>query len=298
MIDIFKMSRLKQVFVLSLVSIAFMITSCSSKFDLQNNIGVCTDLNRAMMINPNSTGCSYVEIGVASILIPESSDEEFQKNLNLIDSLKIPVKTANGFFPGDIKLVGPEVNIDRIRKYVTVAMQRAQRVGIKRIVLGSGRSRYIADGYDRDSCRRQFVEICKAIAEIAGQYDVVVVIEPLNPGETNFINTTLEGAEIAREVNHPNMMLLADFYHMARSGEDPYANIVSVKDVLRHCHIAENTQRTAPGVEKDDFTPYFKALRDISYDGLISIECGMPDVKESLTNAIAYMKEQISASEK
>jgi sugar phosphate isomerase/epimerase len=48
-------------------------------------------------------------------------------------------------------------------------------------------------------------------------------------------------------------------------------------------------------VDGDDFTPYFKALRQIGYEGRISIECGWSDVASQLPVAFHVMKEQIQS---
>lgn len=271
-----------------LILTVLLATVACSKHEI--GIGVCASVGSAAEIDPDSTGCSYVEVSVTGSLIPEQSDSTFAVILQQIKELKVPVLSANGFFPGSIKLVGPDVDTIRIRNYVSVAMKRAKQVGIKTIVLGSGESRRIPDGFDSGVARRQFVVVCRMIAEVAAEYGVVVVLEPLNPKETNIINTTMEGADIVREIGMPSFKLLADFFHMARAGEDPYANILAISDCLYHCHIAENENRTAPGVEGDDFTLYFKALKDISYSGDISIECGgMQDMGKSLKSAVDYI---------
>jgi len=265
-----------------------VIAACTKP---QPQIGVCTGIGSAAEIDPDSTGCSYVEVSVTGALVPEKSDSVFAQLFQQMMELRVPVRCANGFFPGDVKLVGPEVDTMRIRKYVTVAMKRAGQVGIETIVLGSGGARRIPEGFDMEKAKEQFVSICSMIASVAEDNGIVVVLEPLNPAETNFVNTTLEGAEIVREVDSPYFRLLADFFHMARAGENPYENLLAVRDCLYHCHIAEKENRTAPGVEGDDFTPYFRALKDISYCGRISIECGgMQDMGRSLKRSIDYIK--------
>lgn len=265
-----------------------LLVACSAP---SVKIGVCAGLGGALEIDPDSTGCSFVEVSVTGTLVPESPDSVFATILKQVEGLRVPVLSANCFFPGDIRLVGPDVDTARIGKYVAVALKRANRLGIRTVVLGSGSSRRIQDGVDRKNAKEQFIGLCRMIASVAAENGIVIVLEPLNHAETNFVNTTLEGAEIVREVGHPNFRLLADFFHMARAGENPYQNLVAVKDCLHHCHIAEKENRTPPGVVGDDFSPYFRALKDISYKGYISIECsGLQDMGGSLKSAIDYTK--------
>ena len=73
------------------------------------------------------------------------------------------------------------------------------------------------------------------------------------------------------------------------------SKFIKSADKLVHCHIAECEERTAPGVKGDDFTPYFKALKEIKYDGRISFECSWQDVSAQLPKAVEVMKEQINS---
>ncbi len=44
------------------------------------------------------------------------------------------------------------------------------------------------------------------------------------------------------------------------------------RDVIVHMEIAEKEGRTAPGVQGDDFRPYFQVLKKAGYHGAISLE--------------------------
>lgn len=67
--------------------------------------------------------------------------------------------------------------------------------------------------------------------------------------------------------------------------------------LIHHCHIAEKEQRTPPGVHGEDFTEYFKALKEIGYMGKISIEYKWENIKSQLFTAIQTLKEQIAVLE-
>ena len=274
------------------IAVMLLFGACGKKyvFELDNHIGIC-GMGWAEVAGAN--GLDYLEAGVASFLIPESSEEEFAANRQLAATVKPPIYSANGFFPGDIKIVGPEADMERAVRYSETALRRASELGMKVLVLGSSGSRSIPEGFSREEAEEQFVGFLKAIAPAAEKYGVKVGIEPLQKDETNFINTVREGAAIARKTGSPNICVIADLFHMAREKEGPDA-IIDSADKLVHCHIAECGERTAPGVAGDDFTPYFKALKDIRYTGRISIECGWNDIASQLPVAIQTMKEQIN----
>jgi sugar phosphate isomerase/epimerase len=236
-------------------------------------------------------GFQYIEENVGRVLMPLASDEEFAKRLLEIKAAALPVKACSGFIPGDIKIVGTNVALEPLAKYVTVAFRRAAQVGVNRIVLGSGKSRQIPEGFSRERATEQLVEFGKLIGPLAQPHGVIVVLEQLNKKECNFINRVDEGLAIVEAVGHPNFQQHADIYHMLREAEGP-ESIVKAGPRLRHCHIATKNSRKAPGVEDDDFRPYFKALKSIGYHGGISIESGWKDIAAELPKAYRVLREQ------
>ena len=274
---------------LLLFFVATISASCT-KTSLADRIGVCSQPDKWELLKEN--GYAYAEAEVRSFLIPQNGEDDFAPNLEIAQKTALPIYSCNLFFPGDMRLTGEGADIAAITQYTEVAMRRARQIGIKIIVLGSGGARHIPDGFSHEEARERFIEICREIGAIAEKNGVTIVIEPLNAAETNFITTVAEGLELVKEVDHPNIQLLADLFHMTRAGESP-ESIVKAGKYLRHCHIAENEQRTAPGIAGDDFTPYLEALKKIAYKGNISLECRWDDMDSQLPIAIAELKRQI-----
>lgn len=255
-------------------------------------LGVCTSYSNAELIK--SFGYSFVEEGVGRFLIPDEKsggDTQFAKNTQLVKSVGVPVRSYTSFFPGDLKSVGEETHHDAILQRTELALKRAKEVGSTNIVFGSGGSRRIPDGFDRQRAKLQHIELSKKMAPIAEKYGITISIEPLNRSETNFVNSLAEGAEIVEAVNNPWFRLLADIYHMKKDGEGP-EQIRKYGKLIVHCHIAEKENRTAPGVEGDDFRPYFKALKKIKYKNGLSLECRWKDFETEVKNAIGVIQKQ------
>lgn len=254
-------------------------------------IGVCTNVSNAGMLAEH--GYTFIEESVGGFLMPTKSEEEFDEMLQQARNAAIPVKVCNSFIPGNMKSVGPDAVHPEILKYMETAFRRAQKSGVEYIVFGSGGSRAIPEGFSRDEARLQFIDLCSQMAPLAGKYDVVVVLEPLNTLECNFINSVLQGGEIVEEVNHPNFRLLADVYHMLMDGEGP-ESIEKYGHFIQHTHIAEKEGRAAPGTHNEYFTAYFTALKNVGYKGMMSIECRWEDLESQAPAAIEAMKNQLS----
>lgn len=268
--------------------------SISLKKNFLHEIGVCTNFSNADMLS--TLGFTYIEESVGRFLMPTKSEEEFNEVLQQAQNAAIPVKACNSFIPGSLKSVGPEAVHPEILEFMEIAFQRAQKAGVEYIVFGSGDSRGIPDGFSHDEARNQFIDLCSQMAPIASKYNVVVVLEPLNALECNFINSVLEGGEIVEEINHPNFRLLADVYHMLMDGESP-ESLEKYGHLIQHTHIAEKEERAAPGTYNEDFTAYFKALKDAGFEGRMSIECRWEDLEVQAPAAIEVMRNQLSTLE-
>ena len=254
-------------------------------------IGVCTGISNNGILA--AAEFSYVEEAVRNFLVPAEDESVFQTKLALLKESKLPVEACNNFIAGNLKSVGPAAVHDEILKFAETAFRRAEIAGVKTIVFGSGGSRSIPEGFSKDEARKQFISLCERMAPLAGKYNVVISLEPLNTGECNFINSVAEGGEIVKIVNHKNFRLLADIYHMMRDKESP-DNIKKYGDLLYHTHIAENVGRSAPGINKEDFTPYFKTLKDSGYKGRMSIECSWKNLGEQAAPALQEMRRQLA----
>ena len=238
------------------------------------------------------SGFSLIGESVSRMLSPSIPEEQFQQNISRIKNARCKVFLCNIFFPGNIKIAGPDVNESRVLSYADTVLCRAKSAGIVCIVLGSGGPRRIPDGYSRLKAQADFVILCKKLAVLADKHGVMIALESLQSSETNFLNTVRSAAEVVRAVNHPRFRLNADIFHMMREDESPQ-NIVDVADVLSHCEIAEKQTRSMPGVQGDDFKPYLRALRKANYKGYIFIEANSANPANDIPLAFKYLTRQL-----
>ncbi len=115
------------------------------------------------------------------------------------------------------------------------------------------------------------VEAYQALGPVLASNRVTLAIEPLNRFETFFLNTAADGAMLAAQVNHPNVGLLFDTFHASIEEKNVPAALRTAGPWVKHVHTCENDRGT-PGTGHVDWAGVFTALRDIRYDGWLTIE--------------------------
>ena len=253
--------------------------------------GLCAGLDKAGQLQ--AIRFDFIEGGVGGLLKPEMPDSEFAPELAKLKACALPIQSCNGFIPGKFRLTGPEASHGPALDYAVKACRRADAAGIPNIVFGSGGARNLPKDFDAAKGKVQFIEFCQKLGDLIKECKVTVVLEPLNKGESNILNSVAEGVEYVDAIGRPRIQLLADFYHMLKENEGA-DSIRKAAARIRHCHIAELEGRAAPGTHGEDLSGFFKALKDIGYTGGVSIEGNWPkeNVEEAWKKALATMREQ------
>lgn len=154
-----------------------------------------------------------------------------------------------------------------------------------------GRARgFIPEGSSRQMTEKRFIATMREICDIAGQYNVEMILEPVNRYEINFINSVDEGAAILEQVGRTNCGLQPDVFHMNIEDDDIGKSLMRNKKWIRYVHLADSN-RYAPGMGHIDFQGVFDALRMADYDGWVSVEI-LPgeDPDKMAKTSIQYLK--------
>lgn len=255
-------------------------------------IGFCTDPATLASL-PVRPDCDFIEGHVVNFLAPEAPDSDFAPRAAALRSCGFPMPAANVLLPAALKCSGPDIDYQRLDRYAENVFRRAKEIGMTLIVFGSAGARMVPDGFPISKAFEQYVDHLRRFGPMAAKNGVTLVVEPLNRGECNLVNTVLEGAEAVREANHPAVKLLVDIFHMLRNGESP-DDILKVGRLIRHAHVAENKDRAAPGVNGEDFRPFLRALRQTGYNDRLALEPIWTDLPNQIGPALQDLRKQLA----
>ena len=237
-------------------------------------------------------GFDYCEPAVAKVM--GLSEGEFQMILKKTLAGRIHVQAMNSFIPADLKVVGSQVDRPRLRDYLKKALARAEALGAKVIVFGSGDARTVPGGFSKRRAWVQLQEFLRMAGDEASrnQYGMVIGIEALRKAESNIVNTSAEAYQLAVQTNHPKIQIIVDFFHLASEREDP-AILRQVKDYIVHLHFSDPSRGQAfPRIESGHpaYLAFFSYLREIGYQGRMSLEANTSDFQTDAPTGLAAVR--------
>lgn len=128
------------------------------------------------------------------------------------------------------------------------------------------------------------------LGQHAHSRDVLVVLEPLNRYETNFINRLDEGVTLLESLQTDNVKLLADLFHMNIEEESIATALIQTADHIGHVHFVDSNRRP-PGCGHIDLAAVAQALRQINYNGYLSAEAlAWPDSAGAAAQTMASFR--------
>ena len=159
----------------------------------------------------------------------------------------------------------------RTAKYFCDLVDFCADIGGRAIVVGSPRQRDVLPGVlPEQAWAWAAATLHDAVAQ-AGARDVTICFEPLAPSETNFINTAAEAIRFTRELESPHFKILLDVKAMCSESKSIPEIIRESSPHFAYFH-ANDRNLKGPGFGDVDFKPIAAALRDVGYDGVVSVE--------------------------
>lgn len=231
-------------------------------------LGMCTSVENIDI--SEQLGYDFIEPSVSAAAA--MTEAEFGQAEQAVANSRIRCEAFNMLFPREMRLVGRQHDLEAVRSYALHAFARVAKLGGRIAVFGSGGARSVPEGFGYADAYGQLVLVCRTLGDIARSFGITVVIEPLNSRDCNLVNSVEQGLALVQKVDHPNIALLADLYHMDMENEGMEI-LGKAVGVLRHCHISCGPDRAFP-VEDNagECRNFLNTLRDIGYAHMLSVE--------------------------
>jgi len=144
-------------------------------------------------------------------------------------------------------------------------------LGGKVIVVGSPKQRSLLPGVTPEQAWGWAQDVFRPSVAVAERRGVTVCFEPLPAEDTNFVNTAAEAVRFARGLGSPNFKVILDVRAMSHEAKPVPQIIRESRGEFAYVH-ANDKNLKGPGFGDVDYAPIVAALRDVGYDGTVSVE--------------------------
>ncbi|MDD3725608.1 MAG: sugar phosphate isomerase/epimerase [Candidatus Ratteibacteria bacterium] len=176
-------------------------------------------------------------------------------------------------------------------EYLSKLIYFTANIGGSIMVFGSPKQRNIQEGQTAEEVKENVKEVLKKVLKDCEKKNIFLCLEPLARTETNFINTAAEAIDIIEEMSHPYLKLHLDVKAMSDE-QKPIPEIIKEgRKHLKHFHINDKNLG-GPGSGDIDYKPIIDTLKEIGYDGWLSVEVFdfSPGPEVIAKNSINYIK--------
>jgi len=160
---------------------------------------------------------------------------------------------------------------ERTARYFCDLVDFCADLGGKVMVVGSPKQRNILPGVAREQAWEWAIATFRNAVVQAEQRGVTICFEPLAPAETNFINTAAEAIAFVQRVSSAHFKIILDVKAMCSESKTIPAIIRESWPHFAHFH-ANDRNLKGPGFGDVDFKPIAAALKEVGYDGFVSVE--------------------------
>jgi hydroxypyruvate isomerase len=195
------------------------------------------------------------------------SNEDFVRYRRKRESLGITFDAVSGINHSLCDPAQRPALLQEIQAHLPV-MEQLQS---SRLILLSGNR---IEGVSHAQTHADCVETVKAVADLAAARNVEILLENIDPIENRnyFLTSLTEIFQVAREVNHPNVKVLYDFFHEQIAEGNLIAKLPPNIDLIALVHVADVPGRHEPGTGEINYSNIFKRLHELNYRGNIAME--------------------------
>lgn len=159
------------------------------------------------------------------------------------------------------------------------------------LVFGSPKQRSTVDGMSRKDAMDVFTNELAHVAAHAEDSRVKILVEALPKNQSDVINSLAEAVAIVRQIGSPAIKTMFDSHNAVDETEPHAALIRKYFPYIVHVHVNETDGRE-PGMGDYDFASVLSTLRELDYQGWISLEAFdfSRDPEEIAARAIQHLQ--------
>ncbi len=159
----------------------------------------------------------------------------------------------------------------RTSDYLVAAIELCADLGGRFMIFGSPQRRNLLPGVSPEDGAGFCLDTFAAAIRRAESTGITVCLEPLAPSETNFLNTAADAIALAARAQSKAFQIMLDVKAMCSEAKPIPQIIRESAGQFAYFH-ANDANLKGPGFGEVDYGPIAAALREVNYDGHVSVE--------------------------
>lgn len=174
--------------------------------------------------------------------------------------------------------------VECIKRYIELG-EKAEAPVIIGLIKG-----LVQDSPSYEAFEAQLTQSLLECLEYAEDKGVALVLEAINRYESDSMNTIASVIDYLEKINHPNLLLHIDTFHMHMEEGNPIKSLLAAQGKIGHAHYVDSNCQW-PGSGTVPFRDITTVLLEQGYTGYFAVEClPVPSEKEAATLALSYLR--------
>ena len=218
-------------------------------------------------------GFTHVQLTVDMIMaMSETQSAGFRDELA---RHKIKVEVCTSPLPPGVQVTEMGFNLYAWTEYLKKAVRRIADLGCKKLAWNDGRARVLPWEGDVTGIKEQVLQFLYMLCEVSDAFGITVLVEPLGPRRTNFLNTLPEVEDFLTRAGKENLRSMISFRELSEIG-------LGIEDIDKFSRLIHHVQlenplmasgKRVPPLPGDgqDYASFFNGLRRAGYAGTVSL---------------------------
>jgi sugar phosphate isomerase/epimerase len=199
------------------------------------------------------------------------SEEEFRGQQARLAAGGLPVAVAAVPLPGEVRVTQAGFNLYAWMEHLKRALPRLASLGCRRLLWSDGRARLLPVEGEQARLKEQLLQFLFLLCEAAASLGLTVLVEPLGPRRTNFLNNLKEVQDFLPRVGRENLRSALSLREMGPMGQSA-AELAAYRELIAHVQLedprpAAEARRCPRPDDGYDYGPFLQGLKAAGYSG-------------------------------
>ncbi len=221
-------------------------------------------------------------------LVASLSEERFLRLKAVVADRGVPLQVCAVPLPADVRVTQKGFNLYVWTEHLKRAVQRLAQLGCRKLAWSNGRARVLPLEGEAATTKEQLLQFLFMLCELAAGFGISVLVEPLGPRRTNFLNSLKEVGDFRSRVRKENLLSLISLRELTPIGLS-LVDFAKYRDLIAHVQLENPLAAEGPRIcprpdDGYDYKPFLQALKGAGY----SADICLPE--DSDAAALAYCR--------